>query len=297
MRRLALALILSLFAAAAPAQTITLGSNTAWSTLSQNGALSLAGSNIALGSYTLTLDGTNTTYACASISSTNNGSIALGPSASTGCTISAGTLLAGPNGNLLTYAGTNTIAIKANYIATSGGQTNRNCISLTNSCTLNVNLTGTLTGGTSNISCGIFAASYTPTINITGGTLTARAAGGYALNAPQARINLNGCTVLFGGSPGTAGVYGNVHLTNCNLIWAAGGAPVTGTIVIASCSANNYVQFPTSTGGTLNMPAAATVMGPWSVTNSAQGTATSIGPWTITTDKNGNVFVGPYSVH
>jgi hypothetical protein len=62
-------------------------------------------------------------------------------------------------------------------------------------------------------------------------------------------------------------------------------------------NANNYVQFAYSGGGTtIKFPAAATIMGPWPVTNNAQGTATSIGPWPVTQNGDGTFSIGPYPV-
>src|SRR5208283_2298244 len=129
--------------------------------------------------------------------------------------------------------------------------------------------------------------SYSSTIN--GGNSS-----GFGVHAISAgTLNLSGCTLIpsatacaVSTATGSA-----INLTNCNLVFTA-VSPIQwnyATVEFVSQSANNYVQFHTTAGGTLNMPAAASIMGPWPVTNNAQGTATQVGPYPVTA-----TAVGPY---
>jgi hypothetical protein len=90
------------------------------------------------------------------------------------------------------------------------------------------------------------------------------------------------------------------YCTNCNFINTAQSpahlSVVNDYFYIVSSTASNYTQYATPTG-TINFPSAATVMGPWPITNNAQGTATQIGPYTINQNPDGSFSVGPYPVH
>ena len=118
-----------------------------------------------------------------------------------------------------------------------------------------------------------------------------------------AYYSASGCTFTSGGTAAEANAYEavsfqgiytypvNFTCTSCNFVQTAGAPWTNYWPTIAGSSGNNYVQLSASTG-TINYPAAATIMGPWKITNNAQGTATSIGPWTVYP-----TAVGPYPVH
>ena len=241
----------------------TLSAGSAWSDLTTAAGTNAIGA-VNLAAYTLTLDGANTNYSCQSISASGQaGYIVLGNSSSAGMTLSAGSLICGTHVFL----------------------------SLTNSHSFSVT-TNYLLGSPSAI---ITLSNGSGTVSLSGGTIQGGGgSGAYAVYNNTGTLLLNGCTVISGTGTGSYAVLGNVQATNCNFVFGS-VAPVSGSITILASNANNYVQFPTPTA-TVNFPAAATIMGPWRVTNSTLGTATSIGPWTIIEKSDGSFNVGPYPV-
>jgi hypothetical protein len=114
-------------------------------------------------------------------------------------------------------------------------------------------------------------------------------------------INLTYCNIQGGQVTGAtsavtlSGASTQCYLTYCNILNSKGmafstvsGAPAP---IVVSAAANNYTQYATQTG-TINMPAAATIVGPWPIVN-ANGQISRIGIYPIGQDPQGRwVLIG-----
>ncbi len=149
---------------------------------------------------------------------------------------------------------------------------------------------GTVQAGTHNVLT--INMGVTDTINAS--VLTSPSSG--EVLAVSGTANISGAVIISGTAQCAVYNSNTVLLTNCSLVNSKALYAVYGTPpIIVSANGNNYTQYATPTG-TITMPSAATIMGPWTVTNSAQGTATQVGPWPITKNPDGTYNIGPWPV-
>ena len=276
---------------------LILGAASNWSTANGGLAAPNATTAISLNGNTLSLDGTNNAYSCLSISDSLAGYCTITNTASGTITVTAGTLSAGTlNGFLLTTS-TSCAAMTVNVgtlIAGAGNASGNtgSVLSLGGTGVYTVNLSGLALSGTGASAEAIQANHANENLTVNGGTLQS---GGNSLavySQNSGTLNLNGCTVVSSSSsPAVSAGTGVTIATSTNLV--SGGYPAWGgRLKIGKLNANNYSQFLTATG-TINQPAAAQIVGPWKITNTATGSINSIGPYPVGMDNNGNsVLIG-----
>jgi hypothetical protein len=282
--------------------TLTVNSATTWSAL-----VASTTTNIALDSITLStggslaLDGTNNSYTCAGIGptiATSTGVLVVAGSVTGPVTLTCGTLQGGDSASFITVGSTAFTLNVGSGIANSNPSKNTVVVG---AGTATINVTTSLSGSGSS---GYFATVAGGSLSINGGTLQGTGAA-TCIDVSYGTASLSGCTLVSGTVGGLAVTSGGTTiLTDCNFVVAEGTTttfPMYGGkwYVVASL-ASNYVSLPTSSAAgvspNVHFPAAAHVMGPWPITNSASGTAKQIGPFPITTAPNGNCSVGPYPV-
>ena len=283
--------------------TITLTSSTTWSALVASTTTNIASDNLELGGNSLTLDGgtiSQTSFACQALSNTGNaGSIIVSASITKPILTCTSLIWSGTNYGLQN-TGTNTWTVNCPSITAGTNETgpaNQYVLYNSSSGGINVNLSGgTMTGGyRAALECG--SHGNCTVIGGTGtvmGTLVSSASSEAVLTS-GGTLNVSNLNISSNNSLNGIFSTGNgpVYVTNCNLTSTVFQA-INGNMTIVAMRGNNYMKYPTLSG-TITIPAAATLMGPWPVTNVA-GTCTQIGPWPIRQKADGSINVGPYPV-
>lgn len=282
--------------------TLTVNSATTWSALVASTTTNIALDSIALSTGgSLALDGTNNSYTCAGIGPTLNtstGVLVVAGSVTGPVTLTCGTLQGGDSASFITVGSTAFTLNVGSGLANSNISKNTFVVG---AGTATINVTTSLSGTGSN---GYFATVAGGSLSVSGGSISG-SGGASCIDVSSGTASLSGCTLISGTGGGLAVTSGGtVILTNCSFVVAEGTTTIfpvyggkwyqTGSLAI------NYVSIPTSSASGISpnthFPAAAHVMGPWPITNSANGTAKQIGPWPIVTAPNGNCSVGPYPV-
>jgi hypothetical protein len=300
-----------LFASLAHGQTtLAVTANTTYSALlASNSTTTLAAYTVSVNNNAvLTLDSSLSSFTFGNLvnaSGVTGGSVSVG---SQSCSITAGSIACYGNNlsaGLVQLSGSGPYTVNVGNLYGGGGGALR-CTSTGSSAIYVTAGSVSVIGGT----VITVPATDSDLINVSGGTFSignaaltyaASAAGYYPVYNTSGIIQCNNC-VLTAGTEGVnaSAVYstttGKCTCTNCSFVNSSVAYAVgSGAPTVISTLANNYTQYATPTG-TVNYPAAATIVGPWPVTNNTQGTATQVGPWPITKNPDGSYNIGPWPI-